>query len=150
MLEGFEDGAFFVNLAPITDPDLVTPAIARTIGLRETAGQSLRDSLVEYLSEKQILLLFDNFEQVVAAAGVIADLLAEALSLKVLVTSREVLHLRGEKEFPVPPLALPDLHRLPPLELLVQFEAVALFVQRALDARPDFELTAENAPVVAE
>ena len=97
-----------------------------------------------------MLLLLDNFEQVVAAAPVVAELLVGCPKLKVLVTSREVLRLSGEHEFPVPPLALPDLQRLPALEPLSQYAAVALFIQRALAVKPDFTVTNANAPAVAE
>jgi predicted ATPase len=97
-----------------------------------------------------MLLLLDNFEHVVVAATVLADLLATCPRLTFLVTSREILHLRGEKELPAPPLALPDLKRLPPLTALAQYAAVELFVARARDRKHDFALTDESAPTVAE
>ncbi|HEY3228045.1 MAG TPA: tetratricopeptide repeat protein, partial [Roseiflexaceae bacterium] len=100
--------------------------------------------------EKHLLLLLDNFEQVLAAASQIADLLATCLKLKMLVTSREVLHLYGEHEFAVPPLALPDRHQLPPLDRLTQYEAVRLFIERAQAAKADFAITNASAPAVAE
>jgi predicted ATPase/class 3 adenylate cyclase len=108
LIDEFEDGVFFVSLANIADPDLVSSAIAQTLGLRETAGQETIDSLADYLSDKQLLLLLDNFEQVVGAAPLVVKLLAAAPRLKVLVTSREVLHVHDEQEFAVPPLGVPD------------------------------------------
>jgi len=150
LLDAFPDGVYFVDLAPIHDPDLVITAIAQTLDVRESEVQSPLDQLKGYLREKQPLLLLDNFEQVIAAAPAVADLLAACPRLKVLVTSREVLHLRGEKEFAVPPLALPNPKKLPPLEDLSQYAAVELFIARALDVRPDFAVTNENAPAVAK
>jgi predicted ATPase/class 3 adenylate cyclase len=150
LLEEFADGVFFVDLAPIRDPDLVVPTIAQALGIREAEGRSLSESLKAFLREKQVLLLLDNFEQVLAAAPRVAELLAGAPRLKVLVTSRAILRLRGEHDFPVPPLALPDRGRLPNRELLSQYAAVALFIQRAVAARPEFAVTNENAPSVAE
>ena len=150
MLDDFEDGVFFVNLAPINDSALVVSSIAQTLDVRENAGRALLDSLTDYLSGKKMLLLLDNFEQVVEAAPNVAQLLSASPHLKVLVTSRIALHLRGEKEYPVPPLDLPDALNLPPLERLTQYEAVRLFIERATDVKPDFQVTNENAPAVAE
>ena len=146
----FDDGVFLVPLAPISDPHLVTSTIAQTLDVLESGGRPLLESLKEALQHKQMLLLLDNFEQVVAAAPVVADLLAAAPQLKVLVTSREPLQLRAEHEFPVPPLALPDLEHMPSLEQLSQVEAVRLFIERAKAVKPDFGLTVENAPGVVE
>ncbi len=148
--EVFLDGVFFVNLAPISDPALVVPTIAQTLHIKEVADQALLDLVNAFLREKQVLLLLDNFEQVVGAGVHVATLLAACPQLKVLVTSREVLHVRGEQEFAVPPLSLPDPQRLPDLLALSQYEAVALFIQRAQAARPQFEVTTANAPAVAE
>jgi predicted ATPase/class 3 adenylate cyclase len=150
VLESLPDGVFFVDLAPIRDASLVASTIGHTLGLREEGGRSLLESLKEYLREKQMLLLLDNFEQVLPAAPVIAELLAHCPRLKVLVTSRAPLNLRGEQEFPVAPLALPDLQRLPATESLSGFPAVALFIERALAVRPDFNLSHQTAPAVAE
>src|SRR5438045_2512902 len=138
--DAFVDGICFVPLAPIRDPDLVVPTIARTFGLGETGERSLLELLQAYLREKQLLLLLDNFEQVVAAAPVVTELLVSCPDLKTLVTSRTALRVRGEREFPVPPLALPDLKHLSDLEVLSQYEAVALFVERAMALKPDFQL----------
>jgi predicted ATPase len=148
--EVFPAGVFFVNLAPISDPELVVPTIAHTLDLVEVADQSLLGLLKAFLREKQLLLLLDNFEQVVSAAVQVADLLAACPKLKVLVTSREVLHVRGEQEFAVPPLSLPDPKRLPDLVALSKYEAVALFIQRAQAVKPEFQVTNANAPAVAE
>ena len=146
----FPHGVFFVDLAALRDPALVVPTIAQTLDVRERAGKPLLDTLKEHLRGRQTLLLLDNFEQVLEAAPAVAELLAAAPRLTVLATSRASLHLRGEKEYPIPPLPLPDRRRLPPLDSLPQYAAVALFIQRALDARPDFHMTNDNAPAVAE
>ena len=116
LLADFADGVCFVSLAPVSDPDLVVATIVQTLGLKDTGGQALLDHLRDYLSDKQLLLLLDNFEQVLDAAPRFAELLVACPHLKILVTSRAVLHLRGEHEFPVPPLALPDLTQLPESE----------------------------------
>ena len=148
--EHFADGTWFVSLAPFTDPDLVIPIITQTLGLQEARDQSPLEHLKDALHEKKMLLLLDNFEQVVSAAIKVADLLTVCPRLKVLVTSREVLHVRAEHEFPVPALALPDSRRLPDLVELTQYEAVALFIERAQAVKPDFQVTNANAPAVAE
>jgi len=147
--DSFTDGVFFVNLACISDPDLVMPTIAETFELKETGDQPLLDLLKAYLREKHLLLLLDNFEQVVGAAVLVADLLAACAKLKVLVTSRVVLRMRAEQEFAVPPLALPDLKLLPDLVALTQYEALALFVLRARAVKPEFQMTDANAPTIA-
>jgi predicted ATPase/class 3 adenylate cyclase len=146
----FAGGVFFVSLASIRDPVLVMPTIARALGLRDGVEQSAFARLVEMLQRDPILLLSDNFEQVVEAAPQVADLLASCPQLKLLVTSREVLHIRSEREFAVPPLALPDLAHLPKLAALARTPAVALFLQRAQAASPEFKLTSANARTVAE
>ncbi|TMD69535.1 MAG: tetratricopeptide repeat protein [Chloroflexi bacterium] len=146
----FPDGVYFVNLAPISDPELVVPTIAQALGIREVAGQSLLERLQEELQQKQVLLVLDNFEQVVNAASQLVDLLAACPKLKLLVTSREVLHVRAEREFAVPPLALPDPTHLPELAELSHYAAVALFTQRAQAVKSDFQVTAANAQAIAE
>ncbi|HEU0000159.1 MAG TPA: adenylate/guanylate cyclase domain-containing protein, partial [Ktedonobacteraceae bacterium] len=125
--EVFNDGVWFVNLAPISDPELVVPTIAQTLGVKEAVGQPLLDLLSAWLREKEVLLLLDNFEQVIGAAVEVAALLARCPRLKVLVTSRAALHVRGEQEFAVAPLTIPDLKHIPDLVTLSQYEAVALF-----------------------
>jgi predicted ATPase/class 3 adenylate cyclase len=150
LLEDFDSGIYFVPLAAIRDSALVASSIARTLDIQEKAGQVLLDSLKESLREQQILLVLDNFEQVVTAAPLVAELLAACPRLKCLVTSRVVLRLRGEHEFPVPPLELPDPRHLPTVETLSQYAAVALFIQRALAIKPDFRVNNDNASAVAE
>ena len=150
LCETFEDGVFFVNLAPISDPNLVVNATAQTLGIREGADRSLLERLKEDVRQKHVLLLLDNFEQIVSAAMQIVDLLASCPRLKVMVTSREVLHVQAEHEVPVPPLPLPDLKRLPDLAALSHYTAVALFIQRAQAVKPDFQLTNANARAIAE
>jgi predicted ATPase/DNA-binding CsgD family transcriptional regulator len=150
LLDDFADGVCFVPLAPISDPDLVVPAFAQTLGIKEAGEQPEADLLQAYLQDKHLLLLLDNFEQVLPAAPRLADLLSGSPQLKILVTSRAVLHIRGEHEFPVPPLALPDLTHLPGSESLLQFAAVALFLHCAQAARPDFQVTPANTRTIAE
>src|SRR5258708_5023545 len=146
----FVQGVFFVSLAPISDPMLIMPTIARALGIRDAVGQPLSVRLAEALQQKQVLLLLDNFEQLVGAAAQVADLLTSCPSLKVLVTSREMLHVRAEHEFAVPPLALPDPAHLPELAALARFPSVTLFLQRAQAVKPEFQLTTTNARAVAE
>src|SRR5574341_898469 len=150
MINDFEDGVFFVALAPITDPGLVASTIAQAIGITESGGQSIIDGLKDYLQGKSLLLLLDNFEQVISAAALVAELLVACRELKILVTSREGLRIGGEHEYPVPPLALPILTQRPSLEALTQYAAVKLFIQRAQAVKPDFNITNDTAPTVAE
>ena len=144
------DGVFFVSLAPISDSALVIPTIAQALGVRDETNQPLLERLKEDVRQKQILLLLDNFEQVIAAAPSVADLLAACPKLRVLVTSRETLHLQIEHEFRVPPLPQPDFAHVADLAALSQNEAVELFVKRAQAVRPEFCLTAANAQAIAE
>jgi predicted ATPase/class 3 adenylate cyclase len=148
--EHFIDGTWFVSLAPISDPDLVIPTISQTLGLREVRDQSPLEHVKISLKEKKVLLLLDNFEQVVSASLSVADLLTGCPFLKVLVTSRERLHLRAEREFSVPALALPNTKRPPDLATLSQYASVALFIERAQAAKAEFQVTNANAPAVAE
>ena len=152
LLDACANGVYFVALAPISDPTLVAATIAQALGISDIAGQPLLERLKAYLRSKQLLLLLDNFEQVLAAAPLVGELLAAAPLLKVLITSRAALHLYGEQEFLVPPLALPEPRRLSLVarDSLVQYPAVALFVQRAQAVKADFALTSENARAVAE
>lgn len=150
LLPDFRDGVYFVALAPITDPPLVVASIAKTLGLVETGNRPQAESIKAHLKDKQLLLVLDNFEQVLEAAPLVADIMSGAPGLKVLVTSRERLRLRGEHEFLVPPLTMPDAQRLPPLDLLIQYEAVRLFVDRAAALRPYFAVNPENATAVVE
>jgi predicted ATPase len=152
LMLNFRDGVYFVNLAPISDPNLVVSEIAQTLNVRESGapGETLLQSLKAHLREKQYLLVLDNFEQLLEASPVVSELLSVASQLKVLVTSRSRLQVRGEQEYPVPPLQLPDPKRLPAPERLTQFESVRLFIERARNAKPDFHISDENAPAVAE
>jgi predicted ATPase/DNA-binding CsgD family transcriptional regulator len=148
--ESFADGVFFVDLAPVRNPSLVLSPIAQTLGIQEAVGQSLLERLTEGLRQKQLLLLLDNFEQVLSASVQVVELLVACPRLKALVTSRERLHVRAEHEFAVPPLALPDPRHLSELAVLFQCEAVALFLERAKSTKPDFQLTPANARAIAE
>ncbi|HEX2032400.1 MAG TPA: adenylate/guanylate cyclase domain-containing protein [Actinomycetota bacterium] len=150
LLLRFADGAFFVDLSAVTDPALVPSQIAGALGVAEDPGRPIAESVQEHLRDREVLLVLDNFEQVLDAAPAVGDLLAAAPRAQALVTSRSVLHLPGEREVPVPPLLLPDPGRLPDLEALSQYEAVALFIERARASRPGFAVTNENAPAVAE
>src|SRR5258708_31797403 len=116
----YADGVHFVSLAPITEPELLVSTIAQALGVREQRNRPLLDGLQDLLREKQLLLLLDNFEQILSAAPIVVELLVAAPALKVLVTSRASLHLSGDHELEVPPLSLPDLHDLPPLDRLTQ------------------------------
>lgn len=149
LLDHFSSGVFFVNLTPITDPDLVIPTIANTLGLRETEDKPISDLLTEYLSEREVLLVLDNLEQVIEAASHVADLLASTSRLKVLATSRIPLRVQMEHEYAVTPLGLPDSQGNSALATLAQSDAVALFMERAQAAKPSFELTEANAATVA-
>jgi predicted ATPase/class 3 adenylate cyclase/DNA-binding CsgD family transcriptional regulator len=150
LAEHYTDGTWFVSLAPISDPDLVIPTINRALGLQETREQTPLEQVKRALQEKRTLLLLDNFEQVGAAATSVADLLTCCPRLKVLVTSREVLHLRAEHAYAVPPLTLPDPTHLPDLLSLSQYDAVALFIERAQAVKSDFQVSNSTAPAVAE
>jgi predicted ATPase/DNA-binding winged helix-turn-helix (wHTH) protein len=151
--EHFLGGIHFVSLSSLSDPGLVASVIVQSLGIREAGGRSPLEILKENLQDSSrapMLLLLDNFEHLVQAVATVAELLGVGPNLKILVTSRAALHVYGEHEFPVPPLALPDTRSMPPVEILSRYPAVALFVQRAIAAKPDFELNRENAPAVAE
>lgn len=148
--DDFGDGVRFIPLAAVSDPMLVVATITRALGIKESGEQSLFDLLRTYLQDRHILLLLDNFEQLLPAAPELSDLLADCPSLKMLVTSRAVLHLRGEHEFPVPPLALPDLRQLQQGEALSEYASLALFLERARAIKPDLQLTPATARAIAE
>jgi predicted ATPase/class 3 adenylate cyclase len=150
LLDHFEDGAYFVELAPLSDPALVPSTIGQALGVRDAGGRPVLETLKAYLKSKSLLLVLDNFEQIVMAAPVVADLLAASPGLRVLATSREPLRLRAEQEYAVPPLALPDARDPLTPEALRGYAAVALFVERAVAIRADFALTNENASAIAE
>jgi predicted ATPase/class 3 adenylate cyclase len=148
-LREYSDGAFFVDLAPINDLALVPAVIAHVLEVQEEPGVVILDTLKRHLREKELLLVLDNFEQVAAAGPVVEELLTASARTKVLITSRVVLSLRGEQEYEVPPMALPDLQQPPDLERLKQSGAIRLFVDRAAEVEPRFRLTQENAAAVA-
>lgn len=151
VLDSFPDGVFFVALASVRDPGLVASTIAETLKLKTSGSQRIEDLLKLYLNDKRLLLVLDNFEHLLDASLLVADLLAAAPQLRLLITSRAVLHIRGETDFDVPPLALPSLpadNEALGTEKLLGFEAIRLFVDRARDARYEFTLTANNAPQI--
>ncbi|MGB3717173.1 MAG: tetratricopeptide repeat protein [Candidatus Promineifilaceae bacterium] len=147
--DNFPHGVYFVDLAPISDPDLLVTTTAHTIGIREGGGRPPLENLKDYLSNKEMFLLFDNFEQITGAASVVAELLASSPGISVLVTSRIPLQLRGEFEYPVSPLSLPpDASEI--LDETLEYEAVALFRQQAKAINPHFEITEDNSAAVIE
>jgi predicted ATPase/class 3 adenylate cyclase len=147
---GYTDGAYFVDLSAVTDPVLVPSALAGAMAIAERRDRPVLEILKGDVADKHLLLIIDNFEQVVEAGPVIEELLAVAPNLTVVVTSRIALNLRGEQAYVVPPLDLPDLGRLPDLATLSQLEAIRLFTDRAREVAPGFRLTEENASAVAE
>ncbi len=162
--DDFPDGVFFVPLEPIRDPMLVAPRIATALGVTEASARPIAESLADWLRDKRLLLVLDNFEQVISAAPTVAELLRAAPDIKVIVTSRAVLHISGEQEYPVPGLpAPPDPSQMSGLDrlnlggetriidpiALGQYAAVRLFIERAVAVRPGFAVTNENAPAVA-
>ena len=146
----FGDGVWLVDLTSLREPDLVLPAIARSLGFTDQVGQALERQLASYLADAKLLLVLDNFEQVLPAGTILSRLLARAPGLKVLVTSREPLQVSWEREFPIPPLPVPDLSRPVPPEVLGAVPSVALFVQRTQAVVPEFRLTEHNAGTVAQ
>ena len=150
LLDEFEHGVWFIELASITDPELVLPTIASILKVKEVADTTIEQSLQDYLHQKRLLLVVDNFEQVVGAAPKIVTLLNAAPKIKIMVSSREVLRLRGEHDYPVPPLGLPESKRKQTAAVLAQYEAISLFVQHAQAANPSFILDEENASAVAD
>jgi predicted ATPase/DNA-binding CsgD family transcriptional regulator len=147
--EEFADGVYFVDLAPIRDPALVARSIAQILGIQDAGDQPLIETLRHYLQPRRLALVLDNFEQVVAAAALVADILATSTALKILVTSREPLHLSWESEWPVRPLALPP-SRTENRAVIAQSPAVLLFIERARATKPDFHLSEENALLVKD
>ncbi|HYP19627.1 MAG TPA: tetratricopeptide repeat protein, partial [Chloroflexia bacterium] len=146
----FEHGVWFVPLAPLTGPGLVASSIAQALGVQENPGQPIEDTLCEHVRDRRMLLLLDNFEHVGPASPLVGRMLSAAPGLKVLATSRALLHVYGEHELPVRSLSLPDLAGLPTVEELAEYSAVALFVARTRAIKPDFILSTQNAHTVAE
>jgi predicted ATPase/class 3 adenylate cyclase len=150
MVHDFPDGTWFVDLSTLTDPDLVIPTVARSLGLVEQHERSIGTVLIEHLASRDLLLVLDNFEQVAPAAGIIPSLLESSPGIRMLVTSRSILGVYGEQSYPLQPLGLPDDDVAGDLTILERSEAAALFVDRATAARPGFSVTSENASAIAE
>jgi len=150
LIDQYRDGVFLAELAPISDWTLVITTIARALGVEEVTGRPILDLLVARLRERRLLLVLDNFEQVLPAATAIDELLARCSCMSVLVTSRAPLQLRSEHEFPVPPLALPVSEHQVTASSVLDFGAVALFVERAQAINPSFAVTPTNARAIAE
>jgi predicted ATPase/class 3 adenylate cyclase len=149
-LPAFPDGVWFVDLSAVTDPSVVPTEIAIAVGATRDPGASVFECLEQHLRDRKLLMVLDNFEQVLDAAMAVEHLLSHSPGLKVMVTSRSVLSVYGEREYPVPPLRLPEPDSAEILETMGRSESVSLFVDRARAVRPDFELTPENALAVAE
>ena len=145
----FTDGIYFVPLSSTSDPDLVIPTIALILGIKEPEGAALFTDLKNFLLDKRIVLLLDNFERVITAAPLLSELLLACPQMKILVTSRAVLRIQGEYEFMVSPLPLPDLNHLPPIEALARWPVITLFMQRAQAVKPSFQITEANAHDIA-
>jgi predicted ATPase/class 3 adenylate cyclase/uncharacterized protein HemY len=151
VLEHYPDGVWFIDLAPISDPALIPQAVANVLNVKEETGRPLTETLLNFLRLKTTLLVFDNYEHLIVARDLLAGLLQNSNpTLQVLATSREILGINGEVVWRVPSLSTPSLNHLPPLESLTQYEAVRLFIERALLARPSFTITNSNAPAVAQ
>ncbi|WP_207955939.1 ATP-binding protein [Rubrobacter marinus] len=150
LVEGFEDGVWLVELAPLSDPSLVPQAVASVVGAREQPRRSLTETLSGHLRSRELLLILDNCEHLIGACAALAEgLLRSCPGLRVLATSRESLGIIGEVAWPVPSLTLPDLRRLPEVESLPRYEAARLFVERTVAVKPSFALTEHNAAAVA-
>jgi predicted ATPase/DNA-binding CsgD family transcriptional regulator len=151
LVERFEDGVWMVDLASLAEPSLVPQAVAFALGVRERPGSSLTEALSGYLRTRNLLLILDNCEHLIEACAELAEaLLHSCPGLCVLATSREALGITGEIAWPVPSLSLPDLRRLPDLESLPRYESARLFIERTAAIRPNFTLTEQNAPAVAQ
>jgi predicted ATPase len=150
IVDQFPQGVWYVALAGVTDPALVPVSIIQALNMKLTPGVPPMQNLISYLRDKYLMLVLDNFEHVGEAGSVVDEMLATAPGLKVLVTSRAVLHLYGEHEFHVPPLDIPDVGIEMKTEALAQYGAIQLFIERAQAVMPDFTLTPENAPCIAQ
>ena len=150
LVQGFPDGVYFVALSAVNDPDLIPSVIAQSVGLSVSGNQRPIDVLLEHLRGKRVLLVLDNFEQLMPdGAPVVSGILRDSADVKAIVSSRAVLHVYGEQEFSVQPLRVPDVKALPSLAALSQYEAVKLFIDRAVASRHDFSVTNENAAAIA-
>src|SRR6266498_4590980 len=151
LLEKFDHGIWFVELAPLTDPELIPQTILSSIGLSEQPGKTPIEILKEYLREKKVLILLDNCEHLIEASAKVTNaLLNAAPNLKILASSREALGVKGELSYPVPSLSLPNPKHLPVIEQLSQYESVRLFIDRALLVAPHFDVDKDNAPFIAQ
>ncbi len=150
MAGDYPDGVYFVRLAPVRDPGLVLSSIAQSIGLPDSQGPSLVEHLASYLRDRKLLLVLDNFEHLLAAAPVVAELLGGARDLRIVVSSRSPLRVSGEQECPVPPLALPQQDALTTPASVAACESVRLFAERAAAAVPGFAVDEQNAAAVAQ
>jgi predicted ATPase len=155
LVDRFPEGAFFVPLSAVIDPAFVARQIASAVGVRETGSRPLTALLRLFFGDRKLLLLLDNFEQVISAASLVGELLAGCPSLRVLVTSREALHLAGEQEYPVPTLTLPEANghangHSVDIDSLLASESVALFLDRARTVKPDFTVTPDSAGAVVD
>ena len=151
VLDDYPDGVWFVELAPLADERLVPQAVASVLGVKEEAGRPVQEALVKYVKDRQLLLILDNCEHLVHACAELVRLLLQAgPQVRILASSREHLHLMGERTYAVPPLAVPDPNRTIAVEALTRFEAVCLFIDRAVAARPAFQMNSQNAGAVAD
>jgi predicted ATPase/DNA-binding CsgD family transcriptional regulator len=150
LLADFTDGVSFVALAPLRDPDMVLPTIAYTLGIKESGSEPVTERLYTYLRDTHLLLVLDNFEHLMPAAPLVGELLTTCPQLKLLVTSREVLHLRAEQQFSVPPLAVPDRKHVAQVQSLTKHPALDLFLQRARAVKHEFQLHESNTQALAE
>ncbi len=151
LLADFEHGVWWVELAALTDPTLVPQQVASSLGISEQPGRQLMDTLSDALQPKKLLLVLDNCEHLIAAcAQLVETLLRSCADLRILTTSREAFTIPGETIWPVPSLGVPDAYHLPPREGLVKYEAVHLFIERAVSVLPTFRLTQENASALAQ
>jgi len=149
LMHSHRDGSFVVLLAPVTDHTLVPSAIAQALGIREEGARPIVETLKDHLSDKELFLVLDNFEQILDASTYVSELLHACPRLKILVSSRGPLHVSGEQEYQVPAMSVPDPDRLPPVGTLLHYEAIELFVQRAREVRPSFMLDETNAATIA-
>ena len=151
LLDQFRDGVWFIELAPLTNPDLIPQTILSIFGIREQPGRTALQTLIDYLHERNLLLILDNCEHLIDVCAKIADaVLNNGSAIKILATSREALGIKGEATWHVPSLSLPDTNHLPRIEQLSQYEAVQLFIERAMLAQPHFSVTKDNAPAIAQ
>jgi predicted ATPase/class 3 adenylate cyclase len=151
VLEDYPDGVWLVELAPLTDERLVPQAVASVMGVKEEAGHHVTEALITHVADRRLLIVLDNCEHVVHACAALAEqLLGSGTHLRILASSREPLRISGEVSFPVPALAVPAMQDPIAVEVLLQYQAVQLFIDRAIVVRPTFALTADNAPAVAD